>query len=128
MIRYFQTARNLDVRDEDDMPDEGPVENFYFEVLARGSVHTDPEDMCDPRIDTHVLRVRDQFYARWLREALDNKDSVEDVIEDAITSMFAPATHCYHEHDCCGCRTGSFKVTKLGGAVFMAQAFTSRNY
>lgn len=131
MLRYFDTAPDIH-------PENEWAEPSFYRTLARGSVDTDPEDMCEPLVVTHVVQITAWGYARALNAILtapihdDEPDTerrgVEHYIEDTLANFLAPPTHCYHDWDCCGCRTGSFTAKHIGGAVFLCQASSSRNF
>lgn len=130
MLAYFDTAP--------DTPSDIWREPDFCRVLSFGEkqVGTD-DDITDPILTTRVVQITELGYARALRDTLtfraepDEKGrvhSVEDYIADALAAHYAPPTHCFHDWDCCGCRTGGFTARHIGGAVFLCQSHTSRNY
>ena len=131
MLNYFTTAPDRSPENEWDEPS-------FYRRLAHGTVDTDPEDMCEPLVVTHVVQITAWGYARALNRILTapihddepeaERRGVEDYIKDILGNFLAPPTHCYHDWDCCGCRTGRLTVTHLGGAMFLCQAFSSRNF
>lgn len=125
MLKYFATAP-----DAEDLYGEA---NFC-RTLSHAAIHARDDDPCDPILTTRVVQITDEAYAmslaraiRWSK-AYEESRSVEEEIMSTLESFYAPPTHCYHDWDCCGCRTGSFTAKHIGGAVFICQSQTSRNY
>ncbi len=108
-----------------------------WRTISTTTLHTDADDPCDPTMTTKVIQMTDHGYA-WaiVRAAEDAKGedpddaakiSVESVIADAIHEVFQPS-RCWCEHDCCGHRYGRASVRHIGGAMFLVQINTARNY
>lgn len=104
-----------------------------WRVIARGTVAHDEEDPCDPLTNTYVLQITSEGWVRGLSgsiwEAKNGKPdmSVERFLMDAMRGVFTPA-RCGCSYDCCGHRHGYCDVQHLGGALFVVQVHTSRNY
>lgn len=125
MIRYFATAPDTE---------DAYGERSFCRVLSHGAIHTDDEDPCDPILTTRVVQITDAAYAdsiarafRWAKAHAEER-SIEQEIMETLENFYAPPTHCHHDWDCCGCRTGGFTVRHVGGAVFVCQSHTSRNF
>lgn len=125
MLDYFATAPDAE---------DAYGERDFCRTLSHTAIHTREDDCCDPILTTRVVQITDTAYGmslaraiRWSK-AYDEARSVEEEIMSTLENFFAPPTHCYHEWDCCGCRTGSFTVRHVAGAVFICQSATSRNF
>lgn len=146
-LRRFQTATPAWIARENsdgtfsmeseasDSYDEMP---FYL-TRAFGSRHTDPDDACDPVVNLRLVHLTDAGWLRGIEWNLeqgrqtgrDPADGEVQTIEEHwrayLAGMFTPSP-CWCAHDCCGHRHGSASVTHLGGAVFLVEVATSRNY
>lgn len=114
MLRWFSVA---------------PQAVLNFEILAQGTLHHDEEDPCDPTTTTYALRASANTYAEAIAASMtDAHHSVEEILAEWVKNVFEPPTHCHHDWDCCGCRTGHMEVKHVVGALFIAQTHTARNY
>lgn len=95
----------------DDWEDIGEVA-----VLSHSTMETDPDDMCEPWIETMLVRVRPEA-----------PDTTEADIRAALQASFTRAG-CHHEHDCCGCRSYRADAVHLKDADWMVTITSSRNF
>lgn len=85
-------------------------------ILSRSVMETDAEDICEPWVETMLIRVD-----------LDTPETPVVDIRAALHSSFTNAG-CHHEHDCCGCRSFRAEAQHLKDADWMVTITSSRNY
>lgn len=131
-LQDFETAAAAWQMDYDDLIEEHDKDPW--QVISTGIRHHDPhEDPCDPVTVTRVVQMTDAGFARVLASAMiDARNgypdmSVEQAAIGALRDVYQP-TPCHCSYDCCGHRNGWAEVQHIGGALFIVQTHTSRNY
>lgn len=130
MMRYFGLAQQ-------NWRGDGHYSPREWVILSSGTVDRSEDggdyDYCEPQTVTHVIQMTDEGWLSGISDSIAGPKrglpalSIEAALIEHIRGLYTPS-RCYCEHDCCGHRHGYAEVQHIGGAKFMIQVHTSRNY